>query len=252
MQSTIIDDCEFYYDNLKSIQRIYDDVFKKDYYSLSTIINNISTKKPFIIDCGANVGITTLYFKKFFPQAKMICFEPNPHAFEALTKNITLHNCSNITLVKAAVSNRKGQSKLYGDILNDNSDARSDSLLSTWGKKNTNNYIEVNTVKLSSYIDSKVDLLKMNIEGAEQLVLEELNEKLKFVKQILVEVHESNNSYSANSYHTIENLLKNRNFKLEVKHINLSQYITNDLQSWYQTEEPRLIHCRGFNQDYIR
>ena len=48
---------------------------------------------------------------------------------------------------------------------------------------------DVKTVKLSDYIDRPVDLLKLDIEGAETAVIEELGEKVALARRIYVEVH---------------------------------------------------------------
>ena len=42
----------------------------------------------FIIDCGANIGLSTIYFKQICPTAKIIAFEPDSTSFTILTKNI--------------------------------------------------------------------------------------------------------------------------------------------------------------------
>ena len=43
---------------------------------------------PFIIDCGSEIGIVTFVFKVQYPNAKILCFEPDPIAFKFLEKNI--------------------------------------------------------------------------------------------------------------------------------------------------------------------
>ena len=40
------------------------------------------------IDCGANIGISILFFKKQYPDCTIMAFEPNPHAFPLLEKNV--------------------------------------------------------------------------------------------------------------------------------------------------------------------
>ena len=52
---------------------------------------------------------------------------------------------------------------------------------------------KIRIVKLSSYINRPVDLLKMNIEGAEGEVFEEIEDKLHFVKEIIFEYHAFDN-----------------------------------------------------------
>src|SRR5438105_2732424 len=46
------------------------------------------TQSPLILDCGANIGLSTLYFKRAFPNARIIAFEPDPRVYEALVHNV--------------------------------------------------------------------------------------------------------------------------------------------------------------------
>jgi hypothetical protein len=43
---------------------------------------------PVVIDCGSNIGISILFFKKLRPQAKIIGFEPDKKTFELLSRNV--------------------------------------------------------------------------------------------------------------------------------------------------------------------
>lgn len=66
---------------------------------------NFATNKnsPFIVDCGAHIGVMMLWFKSCYPSARIICFEPNPETFEILTFNVKNNNLKNVRLINAAV-----------------------------------------------------------------------------------------------------------------------------------------------------
>src|SRR5262249_53336458 len=66
---------------------LYKEIFCSDEYFFKT-----STNQPIIIDCGANIGAATLYFKKLYPKSKIIAFEANPQAYSLFKKNMELNN----------------------------------------------------------------------------------------------------------------------------------------------------------------
>jgi FkbM family methyltransferase len=49
-------------------------------------------KSPVIIDCGANIGLSSLWYAKRFPQAKVVAIEPEADNFALLVKNCSHHN----------------------------------------------------------------------------------------------------------------------------------------------------------------
>src|ERR1041385_7511773 len=51
---------------------LYHEVFAKDEYLFSC-----DTESPVILDCGANIGMATLFFKWLYPQSKISAFEPD-------------------------------------------------------------------------------------------------------------------------------------------------------------------------------
>lgn len=79
------------------------EIFFRDIYFFSA-----DNQTPFILDCGANIGLATLYFKMLYPQSNIIAFEPSPNCFTLLTKNITANKLAGVTAINKAVSNKKG------------------------------------------------------------------------------------------------------------------------------------------------
>lgn len=136
---------------------------------------------PLIIDCGANIGFSAAYFKMHFPQSKIIAFEPEPKNFSFLEKNVATTNYKNIVLHKKAVAEKAGKVFFAGTgvcagIIEENSSAEG---------------FYVEAIQLSDFITEKVDILKMDIEGAEAGVLRELaaNNKLHLIQNIIMEYH---------------------------------------------------------------
>jgi FkbM family methyltransferase len=148
---------------------------EKDYYL------TFDSHAPTIIDCGCYVGLSVLFFKILYPESHIIGFEPHPDTFKILKKNIENNNLSDITLVNKAVSNREGSVQFSAGV-------EGTSRILDGEKKRG---IAVESVLISKYIDKFVDLLKMDIEGGEFGVIEDLykHKKLKFIKHIIMEVH---------------------------------------------------------------
>src|SRR5262245_29004385 len=70
-------------------------------------------RSPRILDCGAHIGLSVLYFKRRFPDARITAFEPSPDTFELLTSNVRGNGFSDVELVNSAVSDRSGTLDFY-------------------------------------------------------------------------------------------------------------------------------------------
>ncbi len=165
----------------------------KDYYV------PLDNNAPFIIDCGCFRGFSILFFKMLYPGSEILGFEAHPKNFKILEENIKSNNLPHVTLHNKAVYN--------------STKPLSFSLESTLGSKvedkSSNNVISVESVLLSDYINKPVDLLKMDIEGAETAVIQDLskNKKLHLIKNIAMEFHydDSNKNSLAQILTTLEN-----------------------------------------------
>jgi FkbM family methyltransferase len=150
---------------------------------------------PHIIDCGANIGLAIAYLLTHYPDATITAFEPDDETFKVLASNHAQNGWKNVELHQAAV--HRGEERLTffshspkGSVASSfrKSVERGGSAFS---RSEAARIIEIPTVRLSSYIDQPVDLLKMDVEGSEIAVLEDLVEsgKLQFIDQIIMEYH---------------------------------------------------------------
>lgn len=125
-----------------------------------------------VIDIGANVGLYSFEAAKLVGKSgKVIAFEPDPYNFEIFSFRLKKSGIKNITLVNKALSNAPGVTKLFIDPFSPgNHSFSSDNLYSG------NDYVEVPTVKLDDYLSEnnikKVDVIKIDVQGAEGLVFE--------------------------------------------------------------------------------
>jgi FkbM family methyltransferase len=143
-------------------------------------------QSPLIFDCGSNIGISILYFKIFHSGSRIVAFEPDTINFRLLKKNIERNRFSDITLNHFALGAQEGFCKLY------NSQAGKDSVNSSiYSNEPDVKFINVRMKKLSSFIDEKIDFMKMDVEGAEGEIMRELSDsgKLKSIKALVMEFH---------------------------------------------------------------
>lgn len=150
-----------------------------------------SQKSPFIIDCGSNIGMSILFFKDRYPEARVIAFEPDRSTYEILKKNIEANNLKHVEAHHAALYDEKGTVSFYTDA--ENPSSLNMSLVSGAQKIADAKMVSVPAMVLSDYIDKEVDFLKLDIEGAEGRVLRELERsgKLGMVREMILEYHES-------------------------------------------------------------
>jgi FkbM family methyltransferase len=153
------------------------EIFIEDIYKVA-LQNN-----PIIFDCGANIGLSILYFKRQFPNATILAFEPDSQNFKILSRNIKSFNLQNVELHNEAI----WIEDTYLNFSNDNS-------LSSRIKEhseNGNNTTKVKAVRLFNLLTQPIDFLKVDIEGAEYQVLKDIEPKLHLVRHLFFEYHGS-------------------------------------------------------------
>ncbi len=169
------------YAQRKLFAHLFQEIFLNGTYLFRT-----DAEIPTIVDCGSNIGMSILFFKTIYPTAHVIGFEPDPQTFEILQSNVERNSLTEVDVHPFALSERNGTIDFY----HNEHDAGS-LLMSIHEERMKGERITVQTRKLSSFISVPVDLLKMDIEGAEEEVLQELaaSNTLQFVKQMFIEYH---------------------------------------------------------------
>lgn len=146
---------------------------------------DIPNDDPVILDCGANIGMSILFFRRYYPHCKIIAFEPDPEMFEILKQNIERNGLADVELHNKAVAKTQGQLMLSVDP-----DRPSGIHSTVVAERDIGRTVIVEAVRLSDCFD-KADILKLDIEGAESQVIEELHasRRLNDVLQMILEYH---------------------------------------------------------------
>jgi FkbM family methyltransferase len=153
----------------------------------TSLIQKILRPNMTFVDVGANIGwYTLLAASKVGVKGRVISFEPEPLNNALLKQSIALNNFQNVILMQKCLSNCNGTTKLY--LAGQNFGAH--SIVRQTSTRPTD--IDVETQKLDDVLTeigiNNVDILKIDVEGAEALVLEGSQQTIyRGVKHILFE-----------------------------------------------------------------
>lgn len=148
----------FYFEEAGDFELLHE-IFLKGSYDFTAGVNNISL----IIDLGANIGVSTLYFVLVFPDAKIHSIEPDPDNFRRLQK--LTESFSNVVLHSVAIWAENGTFPFYRNTTR----GSSSSLLHS-GKNQEKVLIRSITLHdlLEQIGSDQVSLMKFDVEGAEE------------------------------------------------------------------------------------
>jgi len=180
---------------------MFNEIFQENIYKFKT-----SNSTPYIIDGGANIGLSTIYFKSLFPKSKIVAFEPDIKIFKILKENVESFGLKDVDLVN------KGLWKENTKLAFNSEGADAGAINMDSHKSKSSNKIKV--VDLKPYLNQRVEFLKLDIEGSETIVLKAIESSLHNVEKIFVEYH----SYigQEQTLNEIIEILKKNNFRLYI------------------------------------
>lgn len=204
-----------------------------DFLIDKNLIRKFLPPNPVIIDCGAHIGVDTIELSKI-EGSKVFAFEAIPHLYQQLIENT--RSSSNIKCFNVALSWFDGECEMY--ISSGGSDGSS-SLLKP--KKHLQHHPEVlfheRKKVVCRTIDTwlkenkllHVDMLWLDMQGAEQKTLEASKKILSTVRVIHTEVSKDETYEGVESYTMFKKFLMKRGFKVEVEAIPKGHYGGNVL-----------------------
>jgi len=166
---------KFRFNNLKAIKKFPN--HEPEVIKSLLKLKNINS----IVNIGSNIGLYCILFEKLFPHSRIIGFEPNYLFYRESLKNLKLNYCKNINIVNKAVG------KINSSIFIDNNFIGSSYII----KNNTeNNKTNTELITLDDYlIDTKPDLIFMDVDGFELDVLKGSKNILRYKPILIIEIH---------------------------------------------------------------
>lgn len=191
--------------DMKSFVWQYYEIFVNKFYSFKT-----NSENPVIYDCGANIGTSVLFFANSYPKAKIVAFEASPYIYGILKKNVENNNIKNVVLNQNAVWT-KNEELEFSDEGSD-----SGSIYSIANSKKVN----VQAIDFLEALnkEDKIDMLKMDIEGAENDVIPHIASALYKIDRMFIEYHSFNNGEQR--LDEILLLLRENKFRYYIRHVN--------------------------------
>jgi FkbM family methyltransferase len=192
----------------------YKEIFVDEIYEFSS-----SNKMPVIYDCGANIGMSILYFKQLYPKSRVVAFEADERICNKCYDNVSSNRLFDVELINKAVwkDNASIKFSMHGA---DGGSVKGVESVST-----------VQGVRLRDYLKREdcIDLLKIDIEGAETEVLNDCSDSLSNVVNIFIEYHSWRNDPQDLS--EILKILENNGFRYHIDSIvdNKKPFLKRDI-----------------------
>ena len=147
-----------------------------------------SRRDHYIVDVGANVGVTALVLAQL-PRSHITCYEPDPENCALLRHNLELNGVKNVRVFEAAVANVNGSLKFqtYAESVRGHLDGGDSA-----PNARTLSVTAVNLDRVLEQCGSReIDLMKCDCEGGEYALIEQMTpEHAARIRHLSIEVHD--------------------------------------------------------------
>lgn len=160
---------------------VYRQIFVERQYDFA-----LSQSPRTIVDAGANIGLAAVFFANKYPAARIIAIEPDPSNAAVLRRNASRY--PQITVREAALWRAAGQITLTG-APDENDSFRVAAAAGGQPQARAVPAVTVDQIMREAGV-TELDLLKLDIEGAEKEVLEHSRPWIQRTGAIMAELHD--------------------------------------------------------------
>jgi len=191
--------------DVASFLSMYEEIFVHRIYE-------IPADAPRILDLGANIGISAIWFRERYPESRILAVEADPRIFRYLERNVA--GLNEISLLNVAVWNEDGELAFHSE------GADGGRLDGTGADRGTTVRVAARDIRSLLKEHGPFDFIKMDIEGAESRVLPACKGLLQDTGYVFCEYH----STDGEEQHLSEILafLKAEGFRVHVQPVNTS------------------------------
>lgn len=230
----------------------------REKFSRERLLQHVVTaSEPVIFDVGAHYGESVAYLKSLFPKASVYSFEPDPGSFDVLSVSVI----EGVSYFNLALSDADGTASFYrnnishtNSLLKVNLNSRDSIGIANATAENDTQYFEgfneevkVATTRLDSftkqYSIGQIDLLKIDVQGAECRVLVGGDSTLRNTKVIVLEISFFDYYEHQTAFMDVEEILSPLGFRL----FSISEISNNPMNG--RTDWAEVVYL---NQNFIK
>lgn len=157
----------------------YMNIFSNENWERDTFdtFNQVKDPTKIALDIGGWIGSTAIWLSKHFE--KVVVVEADKNAIVALKNNLKTNSCDNVDLFENVIYNKSQKTLFFGYNPHTSSQLGDSTSSSKTNSKNSSDYIvEAITLEslISNYPKEKISFLKIDIEGGEEHIMEDLFE----------------------------------------------------------------------------
>ena len=139
-----------------------------------------------VIDIGAGVGEETIVLSSLVgPKGRVYAIEAHPRTFKALQYLVDVNKLQNVEASNVAISEHAGPV-----MIEDTDNSLANSIIQNTGTKQ----FKIPGETLDQFVHrngiTRIDLLKMNVEGAEQLIVKGMNDCWRVLRHVAISCHD--------------------------------------------------------------
>jgi len=162
----------FEFQDVSTFLNQHEETILKQIYRFAT-----ADRSPYIIDVGAKLGLSVIYFKHLYPRASVMAFEADPQMFEVLSRNCHAFDLEGVELHNEAISPQFGAPGPMG------TSPRPEEFP---GAIAGNGSAVVPACRLRDLLTRRVNLLRLDLEGLETDLLDDCGDLLEYVDHLFI------------------------------------------------------------------